>query len=298
MTKISIGRAIRLLAISFTLFAISTLVYSAEEHTLSIDDPSVINLSKFVGQRIKIRPITLEKIDDSMGAIGLMLADQPRRWGDPEIVSPKKENDDKILVSRYRETVSRLGKTLTIVRQNGSPLKFRDWFEAASKTREGDGASFRYAGILPKSNFHQIDVHYEHDSPGSFFVSAGSGKIMYAHTGSDLVSISKNGQKLLVMNDGLNPPFGIIVSALAEDGHGVELACSGPANKKPRIIPFFKGWHIDPYTGFNVVLLVETDEQGTYEAIPVRFSKKNSEWHVYAPNPQRFVQLVSLSCWQ
>jgi hypothetical protein len=279
---------------------LATPIHGADEEALSLESPVVINLSRLLkaSSQLKTRTIPFEKIDDTTGVIELTLSRTPRRLGDPEIVSPGKKNaNEEALIALNHDVVSRTEKTLTISTKTGSPFKFRDW-RHVHKDADDDSQAFTYSGVIANSGLHKVDVDYQHDGPGSFLINPTSGKILYVHTSSDLTSISRNGQRILVMNNGLNPPFGIIVSALAKDGHGIELQCVGAADRKPKITPFFLGWYPDPHVGFDLLLKVQNEGSGIYEAVPVGFIQKSDGWHVSVPDPQRFVQFAKLACRQ
>lgn len=264
------------------------------------NNPQIIDFSRLLrtGKKLKRTYIPIERINNRTGGIELILERNPLKIGDPGILYPAgKKDQEQALIRQNAQVVRRSGKDLIISTSTGSQIKFLDWSEPTTSVAEGDGESFIYAGVLRNSGFHKIDVNYEHDSPGSFLVDPSTDKILYVH-GSELASISPNNQRLFIMNDGLNPPFGIIVFLLSDKGHGVELQCTGPRTGTPKIIPFFKGWHIKSYVGFDVVLIVGSEKEGQYEAMPIRFSYENSKWHVFMPDPERQTKLTDFFCWQ
>jgi len=284
-------------------FMLAANVVSAGELPSAESSPKAVNLSRLLDAPIpsNVRPIAFEQIDNSMGAIGLMLSAHPRGFGDPEVLSVGGKND-KALISANRQIVSRLGKALVIQRENGNSIRFLDWSTAGGSDHEGDSESFLYAGALGNSGYLKVDAFYGHDAPGSFLINPKSGATLFVHSGSDLVSVSKNHRTLMTMNSGLNPPFGILVVSLNEAGYDITVRCQGSGDRRtsPKIIPFFTGWHVDPFIGFDLTLMIQQLDSGTtprYEAIPVRFSQKDSTWHVSVPEPQRFAQASRLACW-
>lgn len=287
-------------ALYFLLFAIMA---SAGELPSSGSSPKADDLSRFLTAPIpsNARPIAFDQIDNSVGAIGVMLSAYPRRSGDHEVLSDSEKNE-KTLISVNRPVVSRLGKDLVIQVENGIAVRFQDWSIAEGTNYDGDSASFLYAGALGNSGYLIVDAFYEHDVPGTFLVNRKNGTTL-SFQSDDLKSVSKNYKMLMIMNSGLNPPFGILVTSLNELGYDVMMRCQriGHRQDNPKIIPSFTGWHVTPFVGFDLVLLIQQPDSGStprYEAIPVRFSQKNSTWHIFVPEPQRFAQLSGLACWQ
>jgi hypothetical protein len=283
-------------------FSITPVV--ASDKDVSKASPPAVDLSQLVGAPIpkNIKEIRLEKIDNSMGIVGLMLSTYPTRQGDPGILSVD-ESGEKSFLATNQQIVSRTGKTLTIKRPDAEPFRFRNWERPEGHDREGDSERFSYAGPLGGSGYQKVDAYYMHDAPGSFLVNPDNGDALYVQSGEDMVSVSRDYKRLMVMNNGMNPPFGILVAGLRQQGHGIELQCQASRDKerKPKIIPFFSGWHVEPYVGFDVVLLVQQlgfESDTRYEAVPVKFNHKDSKWHVSVPEPQRFVKSTGLTCWQ
>jgi hypothetical protein len=277
--------------------ALSLLVGTASVHAelssgINFNSQNVINLSVMLGKTHLTESLDIEVLDDRTGVVSLMLASNAYRWGDPGVLTQKKVNE-AALISNQSKWISRTGSALTISIPKKKSLRFIN-----QRITTGDGYTelYKYAGTLPQTGLHQIDVSYSNDAPGSFIINIESGRTLYVH-GSDLTSISKNGKRLFVMNDGLNPPFGFLVSSLSSDAHGIEIECASTGSNNAKIIPFFKGWHVDPYIGFDMVILSKTEEN-TCEAIPIRVSQQLGKWHVSVPNPQRFAQLTKFSCWQ
>jgi hypothetical protein len=265
---------------------------------ITTSSSDVIDLSSIIiGKQHKRKPVVIEKFDNRTGAISLTLAAQTRRYGDPEIVTPF-VGEEKTHILKSQGFVSREGDTLSIRTSDGKVVKFRDWKINGDQNSDGDGASYRYSGMILNSKLHQVDMSAEHDVPSTFLVNAESGKIVEAYTGADVVSVSEDAQRLFVMSDGLNPPFGFFVSHLPSAGQGIEIECYGSNDRETKIIPSYKGWYPKPNIGFDLVLLIKLDDQISYEAVPVSVMQKQGQWHVAVPNLQRFSQLTKLTCWQ
>lgn len=298
-------RSSKPISFAYLLATLSLLTFcgtalGANGKGLSIASPRVLNLSSLLAAppHPKAKGIALETLNNNTGQIELMLrqSEVPQ-----DTVLSVRMADEKSLILMHRDAVNRMDKVLSIKGQNNDVFKFINWSRAETNHQDGDGETFRYAGMLANIDYHKIDVSYLHDSPGSFLVSPKTNSILYVHTGDDLASISTNPPLLMIMNNGLNPPFGIGITNLQKvEGH-LELHCQGRREGSPKIIPSFKGWHIAPWIGFNVVLLVELTDAGSnghYEAIPVQFSQNNRQWHVFVPEPQRFTKITGISCRQ
>ena len=128
-------------------------------------------------------------------------------------------------------------------------------------------------------------------------VKSRSGKVLFVHAEDDLASLSEDQRRLLVINNGLNPPFGLVLAALRPEGPAVRLHCLSEGGQ--RIIPTFRGWHASPAVGFDLVLVVrQPGEQESYEAMPMRFIYLNNEWRALVLDAERLQQSTGLSCWQ
>jgi len=266
--------------------------------------PYAVDLSELVRSPVPqaIKRIQFETIDNKMGSVELMLGAYPRRAGDPDILSGNKQNEASLLAAN-RQVAVRTGDTLTIRRKNDKNFVFRSWSKPGGVDHEGDGETFVYGGSLGNSGYQMVDAAYIHDSPGTFLLGPGGGDALFVQSGSDRVSVSKDKERLMVMTEGSYPAFGMMVVGLTPNGHRLEMRCQGSRDKlnSPKIIPFFTGWHVSPFIGFDVVLLVQQlgpEVNTRYEAIPVRFSAQNLEWHISVPEPLRFARSANLACWQ
>ena len=266
--------------------------------------PQAVDLYKLVRSPVPpvIKRIQFRTIDDKTGVVRLMLGAYPRRAGDPDILSGNNQNETSYLTANG-QVVIRTGDTLTIRRKNEKNFVFRNWAKPGGVDHEGDGETFVYGGPLGNSGYQIVNVSYMHDSPGTFLLSPGGEDALYVQSGSDRVSVSKDKERLMVITEEPYPVFGILVMGLASNGHRLELRCQGSRDRvnRPKIISFFTGWHVPPFIGFDVVLLVQQlggENSTRYEAIPVRFSAQNLEWQISVPEPQRFIQSTNITCWQ
>ncbi|MBP6278167.1 MAG: hypothetical protein KA388_00105 [Rhodocyclaceae bacterium] len=241
--------------------------------------------------RSTTRKITFEALDNSMDVIDRILSASSKRVGDPDVLSvgPAK---DSALISVNRKRVSRAGNLLQLGSAKGKPLKFRD----------GMGETFVYAGPIGISGYQKVDAFGSFDPKGFYLVNPEKGTAIFMRTKPELASISPDQKLLALMNNGLSSPFSILAATLSENGYSIDLQCQShlDGGVRQRIIPFFKGWHGNAGEGFDIVLLVQRlddDPTPRFEAMPVRFSLKDSEWHVFVPDPQRFMRMAKLTCW-
>lgn len=289
--KYSKSNTCRLFLIPTVLALVCTSAYGVGEHNVFLDNTDVIRLSSYVGTKhLKTRQIVVEKIDDRNGVIGLMFSNRGNlRHISSGISNP---NDEKAFIALNRKSVSRNGGVLTIGISNGQLLRFNNWKREATQDFDGEYELFEYGGILPNTEFHQINVSFIHDAHGIYLVNAKTGKILYTEEGEAI--LSNDSRRLLLTGIKGN----LTVIDLTKDGDGVELQCAGDAVANPIIVSDVRTWHIAPYTGFDVVLTYKADNPEVYETSPVRFSQREGIWHISVPNPERFSKLAKLVCWQ
>lgn len=252
--------------------------------------------------RSTTKKLTFETLDNSMDVMDRILSSYARRLGDPDVLSAG-GRADKAQISANRKLVSRKGNLLVIGRPKGKQFQFRDGPAPGGYRREGTRDTFAYAGPLGTSGYHKVDAFSEHNARGFYLLNPENSAALFVHSESDLVSISTDQKNLMVMNHGLTSPFSLLVAVFDEHGVKIDLHCQSHVDGgiRQRIIPFFKGWHRTSKAGFDVVLLVQKlddDPTPRFEAIPVRFNLKDSEWHVFVPDPQRFTRSTKVTCWQ
>lgn len=275
--------------------------FAADDY-LSFDSKRVIDLSGALTERSRLkftkRPVSIETVNRQTGSVASVLEKTEVRRGDPGVmVAGASKKDEARRIAGRRGSVSRNGKILTIASRAGAPFLFRDWVKAATSEADGDEETFIYAGMLKGIGYHKVDVHFGHDSPGTFLVHPRSGKALFVHAEDDLAALSQDQRRLLVINNGLNPPFGLVLASLRPDGPAVRLHCLSEGGQ--RVIPAFRGWHASPAIGFDLVLVVrQPGEQEVYEAMPMRFIYLNNEWRALVLDAERLQQVTGLNCWQ
>ena len=286
---------------SLSVFLALPQAFAADDY-LSFDSKRVLDLSGALSERARLklanRPVNIETVSKQTGSVAPVLEKPEVRRGDPGVLfaGASKKGEARRIAGR-RGGVSRNGKVLTIGSRVGAPFLFRDWVKAATSEADGDEESFVYAGMLKEIGYHKVDVHFGHDSPGSFLVHPRSGKLLFVHAEDDLAALSQDQRHLLVVNNGLNPPFGLIVASLRQNGPAVQLHCLAEGGQ--RVIPTFRGWHASPAVGFDLVLVVrKPGEPEIYEAMPMRFIYINNEWRALVLDAERLQQSTGLGCWQ
>ena len=257
------SRSLYISAAAVLAFIVGIASPCGAEEKMSFDSPGVMNLSGYLKDaKFSFQNYAPVKTDQLAldAARQILRLPQPGR-SDPKVVgisdmyAPKSE---PARIDADKAAVSRDGQTLTVKPESGPPVVFKDWSVPADDQTEGDARHFMYLGKTAHNGFYRVEALYAHDSPGSFFVNPKNGKTLYAHNGVDTVAPSPDGKRMLVLNDGLNPPFGLVVAGVGHDEPAVELLCRCNATPQSgQIAPFFKGWHMSFYAGFDLVLIME-----------------------------------------
>ena len=262
--------------------------------TLPSMSPKAEDLSRALisTTRPTTRKIVFEALDNSMDVIDRILSASSKRVGDPEVLSVGAAKDSALILAN-RKRVSRKGNLLQLSSLKGKPLQFRD----------GIGEAFIYAGPIGISGYHKVDVFNGYDAKGFYLVNPEKATALFMRTKPDLTTLAPDQKLLALMSNGLSSPFSILAATLKDGVYGIDLQCQShlDGGVRQRIIPFFKGWHGNAGEGFDIVLLVQRlddDPTPRFEAMPVRFSLKDSEWHVFVPDPQRFMRMAKVTCWQ
>jgi len=274
----------------------------AAEDTLTFDSKRVLDLSgalrESARKKFTTRPVDIDTASKQTGSVAAVFERPEVRRGDPDAMgaAAQKAGEARRIAAR-RGAVSRKGALLTVESRKGEAFRFRDWTKAATQEADGDEESFVYAGMLKGTGYHKVDIHFGHDSPGTFLVHPRSGKLLFVHSEDDLASLSEDRTRLFVMNSGLNPPFGFLLATLRDDGPAVRLHCMAEGAR--RIVPTFRGWHASPAVGFDLALIVRKEgEQEIFEALPLRFLYLNNEWRALVPDADRLLEATGLNCWQ
>jgi hypothetical protein len=176
------------------------------------------------------------------------------------------------LIAASNGVVKRDNKRLSIKPTEAAPDVFVDWQEPTTKTADGDGETHWYLGVLPKSGFHQVEVQFEHDAPGSFLVNPKNGKAAFVHSGSDIASLSPDGLHLVTFNPD-DTPGSLRVAAFDADGPRVELQCTA---RDERATVEFKGWR--NAGTFDLVIVEHSARHRLVRAFPFRLTREAGAW--------------------
>lgn len=132
--------------------------------------------------------------------------------------------EEALRIAASAGAAARRQTTLAITPQLGEPLAFTDWQQAEAAQREGDERYYHYAGTLAGGAYHRVEVHYGHDAPGSYLVSARSGALAYLHNGGQVGAIAPDGAHVLSFET-LNAPHRLRLAALSAEGPRLVLDC-------------------------------------------------------------------------
>jgi hypothetical protein len=295
---------VRVLIAVFITLVLGTNAQCRDKQTMSFDSPGVLNLSRYLQHNpvVKTSPAIMDTFHVGFGVSELIMRAREYSWDGPAIMKYSKNytrEDEKKLISHETKAVRRSGNILVIQPEAAPAITFKDWFLSGEGKGDDDQETFFYMGKIGSAGYHRIEVRYMHDSPSSFLINPKNGKTIYVDNGGDTVAISPNGDRLLVFNDGYNPPFGLVVANITASPI-VELHCRCRYNPKSTvIIPVFKGWHRGKYIGFDMVLtLQQQTPKITYQAIPIQFSLEGDGWHISSTNIGDVDQVIGLSCGQ
>ena len=195
---------------------------------------------------------------------------------------------EKALLAKEGGAVKRQGKELAITPRSGAPLLFRSFERPATKTAEGDSTRYAYAGRWSKGALHRVLVDFGHDSPGSFLVSAETGKAAFVHEGGDLVVLAPDGERLVLFND-LNAPITLLVASLPAAGAAPEVVCRVAGKGRAKIA--LKGWQGPGTIDFVLGLGAQGDEK-----VPLRLEREGGAWRLLAPDPARLALPDGFAC--
>ncbi len=273
---------------------------------------SVLNMSKSMSYSLSKtysgQPITFEISNDGPDKASMTMKVQSSNYPiEPELDT----KTEKKQIAMQNKIVTRTGRTLTIKRPSASPFVFKDYSKPAKNNKEGDSQKYVYAGPLGGTGYHMVETTYMHDSPGTYFVNPNVDTMLYAHTSDHSVYLSAN-NRLLIINNSPNPPFGLVIASLSEKGHKIELHCTSHISNDPKLRSQFegwdnkvngefKGWHESPEIGFDLLVkLPNTGENAKQnkDSLPVQFSFSSGQWHIFVPDTKQKHLSYRLSCWQ
>ena len=270
-----------------TLILLAAVQATAADRGVRFDSPGVIDLARREPlAHGKALPLTTLDAGAAQRIFAAPALDQDKATlpfsdyafgcaADSKTCVPQHERQ---LIAESAGAVQRKKKTLAVKPAEVPASIFVDWQEPTTKTADGDGEKHWYLGVLPRNGFHQVEVQFEHDAPGSFLINAKSGKSAFVHSGSDIVAVSPDGSRLVTFNPD-NPPLTVRIAALDDAGPRLELECA--AGEDDRSTVQFKGWR--DARGFDLVL--QPERTGSGKPVAVAFVREEQGWVVAADIP-------------
>jgi hypothetical protein len=290
---------------------LSNSICFAEDFRVSKTKYQVLDLSEIItyapSKQIPKGRIILQGMKSTQGLDRVLVKPSTK-----EIIQSGVElKAEKALIADQNGTVNRAGRILNIMREFAPPFTFESFSNPGTREHEGDSQDYIYTGLLDKTGYHMIEVTYMHDSPGTYFVNPKTGSMLYAHTGDHTVYLSSN-DRLLVLNNSLTPPFGLVVANIADKDVTIELHCISHISSNPKMRAHFEGWNNKlssefngwlkkPEVGFELTVnLPESAEsvKQKKESIAMQFIRSSGQWHIFVPDKQESSLSSRLSCWQ
>jgi hypothetical protein len=252
------------------------------------------------GKGVKLtRPVTLAAFEkpqwanDAQSIIGGVFEGS----GDWSPLVPWEDVNEKKALAGQKNLVSRFGKNLVISTPKGGLVKFGDWTKREIPNKEeGDSIKFLYGGKYGKFGYHRVVANYQHDAPSTYFVNPKSGRTFRLGVGDRYIFASPSGDYIFAMGKD-NPRSGFAVGNLTDQGPAIDISCVLEGIEKNGVFPIFRGWHYESLPGFDVAVIARRQDGG-YEAVPLRFSKKADGWCGYTADPAATAKLVTIRCVQ
>ena len=259
---------------------------------VAFDSPGVVDLSGArswkVPAGLPALPVAALAAEGAREILSAKPVDQdsPAQLQNPGAAEAAK--GEKTLLEKEGGAVKRQGKDLVVTPGSGPPLLFRSFTKPETRNAEGDSARYAYAGRFAKGALHRVLVDFGHDAPGSFLVSAETGKTAFVHEGGDFVVLAPDGERLVLFND-LNAPITLLVASLPAAGAAPEVVCR--VGGKGRAMIALKGWRSAESVDFVLGLGEKGDEK-----VPLRLEKGAAGWRVLTPDPRRLAAPDGLDC--
>lgn len=236
-----------------------------------------------------LQPIRVEVLTPDIGQ--QILSSRPLTYGDRPLLKVNEQPDERQRLAKNPQQLKRQNQSLNIQGPN-QVWSLTDW---KTTTADGDSLRHRYDRKLT-ANYLKVDLFYGHDAPGSLLINPQTGTALNVHTANDSVTLSPDTKQLLVLNDGLNPPLGLMLFSLGPYGHRLELQCQSLRQYSLRMRQTFHGWH-QTGTGFDLVLSL--GQAGQQESQALRFDYRQSGWQLASADPAWLQQpLLDFQCWQ
>jgi hypothetical protein len=282
------------------LFATTMLDAAAADRGLRFDSPGVLDISaeKVVMSGSPVSVAALDAIDASSITAAPKLSDDASTlpfssdmFGCGAKATDCVTKNEAKRIAESGGAAKRDDKRLTLTPSKGSPVVFADWKDIVTKSIDGDGETHWYLGAVKGSNYQRVEVQFFHDSPGSFLINPVTGKSLFVHNGSDVSSLSPDGQFLLNYDE-LNAPLTVRVASLDAIGPAMTLQCKGPtADEGPRFE--FKGWH--DAASIDLALVGQAERSKLAHATAVRLRHTTAGWEIATDHPET-LKATGFSC--
>ncbi len=176
-------------------------------------------------------------------------------------------------LTRSKGAAARKATTLTLKSSGGQTLALPDWDKCAPH-HDCDGEHFTFLGPLGRSAYLATEIGYGHDSPSLVLFHAQSGKLVFAHYGSEPTFLNPAGT-LLVNSEDLNDATSLLVTDLAGGIPAIDLQCLGARSAEKSFGVTFKRWISDTAfeIGFTETLAAKGSTPATSRMLPVRFER-------------------------
>jgi hypothetical protein len=283
-------------------FAAATLDAAAADRGLRFDSPGVLDVS---AEKVSMSgsPVSVAALDtaeaSSITAAPKLSDDASTLPFSSDLFGCGAKATDCVTKNEAKRIADSGGaakrddKHLTITPSKGSPVVFADWKDIVTKSIDGDGETHWYLGALEGSGYQRVEVQFFHDSPGSFLTNPANGKSLFVHNGSDVSSLSPDGQFLLDYDE-LNAPLTVRIASLDANGPAMTLQCKGPtADEGPHFE--FKGWH--DAESVDLALVGHAARSRLAHATAVRLRHSAAGWEIATDHPE-FLKEAGFSCQQ
>lgn len=244
--------------------------------------------------------IGFAQMQNNMGQISLAMLATPVARDDPTLLRVSEKSADSATIKKNSKVAERRGLALEIRTTAGAVFRFTDVSHAGTPESEPQSVTFRYSGPVRGTKFHKIDQFDAHGEASSFLVAADRKVAVHVQPTSDTVSFSPQGNRLLVMSNGLNSPYFISVANVATGTLQPEITCQAEINFDRQIVPVFKGWHVGDRLGFDLLMIItasKREDTPSYQAHAIRLKFENGKWAAEASNPPDLLLNSGLSCW-
>jgi hypothetical protein len=135
----------------------------------------------------------------------------------------RRQNEASALASTGGR-VARKGKQLSVSPARGATLHFVDYEQKGTAEADGDAIVYTFDGTLAKTRLWRVEVHYQHDAPGSWLIDPETGVSLFVHNGGQTTAVSNDG-RWLFNAEPYNAPFRVTLTDLADPAFPNRVDC-------------------------------------------------------------------------